>query len=116
MNPLLYNNISRYDITFLKDVNKSINFSLKREFKYRTIGRPDSKDISDFILSLEPNYVFTVIPIVSATCIVNDPKLVLSRQILLTNCSNNSIVEHFLFCRLELSQQQFGFDLDKLNT
>jgi hypothetical protein len=96
MNTINLNNFSRENITFLKDVNKSINFSLKGEFKYSIIKDFDIRYLNSFIDNLTQDSVYTVIPFVSTTCVIGHPFITLSRQFLVTKDSNPTLLNEFI--------------------
>lgn len=111
-----YNDISNENITFLKDINKHVNFSLNGEFKYCTIKNLDVRILGGFIDGLTQGSIYTVIPFVSTSLLIGDPFLVLSRQFLVTKHSSYEIVNKYCRDQFNIAISQFNLDLDKPNT
>jgi len=112
MNTINLNNVSRESITFLKDVNKSINFPINGEFKYCVIRDLDIRLINSFVSNLLPDALYTVIPSISTTCAIDKPFLVLSRQFLVTKHSQPNIIDDFVRDQFRFAIQEFKFDLE----
>jgi hypothetical protein len=108
MNPKLFELISTKEITYLKDIKKSIDINCYGEFKYYKIFRTQIEDIKIFILNLDDNKIYTVIPLISVNCKIDDPILILSRQILITKFSNPVLIHKLVCDNLAISIEQFG--------
>jgi len=96
-------------ITFLKDVSKNIFIYKKGEYKYFQIPLIQFEGIENFLVNLDNDKLFILIPFISPYCNLNDPILVLSKQILITKNSNPRIVLEFLADQLDKAIIDFGF-------
>jgi hypothetical protein len=116
MNPNILKLISTKEVTFLKEVNKTIIIDKNGEFKYFKFDSTWLTDIKDFISSLEDNKIYIIIPFVSMSCKIDDPYLILSRQILITKYSDPIIIHDYLYDKLDTAIDQFNIvDLNKLD-
>jgi hypothetical protein len=109
MYPKLFELISTKEITYLKDVKKTIDVNCYGEFKYYKVFRTQLEDIKNFLFNLDENKIYTVIPLISVNCRIDDPSLILSRQILVTKFSNPVLIHNLIYEKLEISTEQFGF-------
>lgn len=66
------------------------------EFKYCVIRDFDARLIYSFIDRLLLDTVYTIIPFVSTTRLVDNPFLVLSRQIVVTKHSDPKLINDFV--------------------
>jgi hypothetical protein len=99
--------ISDEKITYLSDIKKHINIDKRSKFKYCYIPFIESKGIREFISKLDDNSFYTVIPFLSIYGKNEDPHIILSKQILITNYSNPLTVINFLNYQLDLAYNQF---------
>jgi hypothetical protein len=67
-------------------------------------------DIRNFIINLESNKIYTLIPFVSIDCRVNDPFLTLSPQILITKNSDPLLLFNYLDDKINFAIDQFNID------
>jgi len=111
MNLNLLKLISSQQVTFLKDVNKTININNHGEYKYFKIPLMDIKTIFSFIDSLDNEKLYIVIPFISYACKLDDPRLILSRQFLITKYSNELIISDYLNSKLDDAIIDFGMSL-----
>lgn len=101
-------------ITLLKDVSKNIIIYKKGEYKYFQIPLIQFEGITNFLLNLDNDKIFILIPFISPYCNLNDPILVLSKQLLITKNSKPRIVLDFLTDQLDKAITDFGLsDLNK---
>jgi hypothetical protein len=108
MNDNILKVFSSKQVSFLADVNKSIQINKYGEFKYFNIFRINSTDIQNFLLNLDNQKVYTVIPIMSINKSVDDPFVTLSKQILVTRYSNPKIITQFLVNKINRTDELFG--------
>jgi hypothetical protein len=66
--------------------------------------------IKDFILKLEDDSIYTILPFISINCKLNDPYVNLSRQFLVTKKSNYNLIHNFLVTQLETFKSDFNID------
>jgi|HubBroStandDraft_3_1064219.scaffolds.fasta_scaffold40378_1 hypothetical protein len=88
----------------LKDVGIHIKFHKKGKFKYFYVPLFDIKGFRYFILALDNQSLFTIIPILSISGKDEDPHMILSKQILMTHYSNPNLI-----CGYLKTQLDFGF-------
>src|SRR6267142_1819015 len=91
-NQKLFDLISTKDITFLKDLDSRINIIKKGKFKYYKIISSEIEGIRNFIINLEPEKIYTLIPIISINDRKDQPFMVLSEQILVTSKTNELLI------------------------
>ena len=72
--------------------------------------RIDIDNIKDFILLLDSEKIYVVIPFISITNKSDDPQIILSRQILITKYSSPLIVHNYINDQLETAIRQFSID------
>lgn len=112
----LLKNTSNKAINLLKDVGRHVHFDKRGKFKYFYIPFFDIKGIEKFILNLEAESLYTVIPVLSFYGKNEDPHLILSEQILITNYSNHKLISDFLKEKLDTAINDFeGLPLDKFH-
>jgi hypothetical protein len=71
----------------------------------------DSNNSSVFIVNLNSVFI-TIIPFISISRKIDDPYLILSRQILLTKYSNYVTVNDYLVDKINMAIEQFMFNQD----
>ena len=75
----------------------------------------DLKAVEMFILNLDNTSFYTVIPFISKYGKVEDPHIILSRQILLTGYSNPKTVYDFIGEQLGIALNDFGLSTPKIH-
>lgn len=104
------NYISEKDITFLIDVDKTIHINKMGKYHYHKIFTLNIEALKDFILTLDNDKIYMIMPFISVNCRIVDPYLTLSRQFLLSNQSNYSIIHDYLWSQFEIALRDFGID------
>jgi len=66
------------------------------------------RGIQNFITKLELDNVYTVIPILSMFAKINDPHIILSKQILVSNNSSSKLIHEYLDFKLNQAIIDFG--------
>ena len=100
--------ISTNEITMLKDIDNLITINKNGKFKYQYIPCLQIREILDFISKLDNDSFYTIIPIISMFGKDNDPQIILSKQILVSNNSSATLIYNFLNNKLEFAIQDFG--------
>jgi hypothetical protein len=100
------------NINFLKDVNKAIRFDTKAKWKFIYIPFANSKVLWNFISNLDPNALYTIIPMISIDGEETKPHLILSQQFLMTQYSNPTIIHNFILQQMHEAFNDFDFDLE----
>jgi hypothetical protein len=108
----LIKNTSNTQISFLNDVHKNINIDKRGKFKYFYISCFEIKAIENFISNLDHNSLYTIIPMISLCGKAEEPHLILSKQILISNYSDYKIINKFLLEQFDKAFNDFEFDLD----
>ena len=108
--------ISTNEITMLKDINNLISINKNGQFKYRYIPSLQITGLIDFISKLDNDSIYTIIPIISMLGNDDNPQIILSKQILVSNNSSSKVIHDFLMNKLEFAIQDFGIcNLEKGN-
>jgi hypothetical protein len=102
------NLISSNDITMLKDIDNNIKINKIGQFKHFYIPNMEIVGINKFISRLEPDSVYIIIPIISMFAKDNDPIIILSKQILVSNNSSSKVIHEYLDAKLERAMLDFG--------
>ena len=108
-------NLSTKDISFLIDIDRNIEINKRNKAFYFKIFGLNLDQIQNFIYNIRDNDVLLIYPFISVSCKLSDPYLSLSRQFLITNKSNPTVIASYLYDQLEKCGNDFGFDLDDLD-
>jgi len=111
----LLKSTSNTKIALLSDVKTDIKIDKRGKFNYFYIPFFNIKGIEMFILNLDNNSFYTVIPYFSKYGKVEDPHIILSKQILITHYSNPKIIYDFIGAQLGIAIDDFGLSLPKLH-
>src|ERR1700746_4106452 len=95
-NPKIFDLISTDNISFLCDIDNSIKINKYGQYKYFNIFRNDSDSIINFISNLDDNKIYMIIPLISINKRIDDPYIILSRQILITKNSSTTTIFNFI--------------------
>lgn len=114
LNQKIFDLISTKNITFLKDVDTKINIIKNGQFKHFKIFNCDLDQVKNFIYNLDSNKIFTLIPFISINAKIDDPLIILSRQILISKNSDPILLYEHIYDRLLLTQEQF--EINKLES
>jgi hypothetical protein len=102
--------ISVERINFLKDIdNYAISINKKGMFKYFRNFKINNKQIKEFLALLDDK-LYTVIPFISVTSKIDDPYIILSKQILMSKYSDPNIIQNYLIDKYENSIEQFNIN------
>nr|AWX52928.1 hypothetical protein [Lactarius sp. (in: basidiomycete fungi)] len=107
----LCNVISKKEITFLKDVDNYINVKPISRFRYFNIWALENSRIREFLYSLDELSIYTVIPFITVSSKLDDPILILSRQILVTMNSDPLIIHDYITKQYEIAVQDFNINM-----
>jgi|ERR1700744_6760458 len=108
MNINLLKLITSQQVTFLKDINKTVNINKHGEYKYFKIPLLDIRTIFSFIESLDGEKLYLIIPFISPACKLDEPYLILSKQFLISKYSNELVIHDFLNSQFEDAIINFG--------
>ena len=104
----IYNIISNKEITLLKNLDHKIDIDKKGKFKYYYINNMDIREIHIFVSRLHDEAIYSIIPFISISALDDDPHIILSKSILLTNYSSTKLVHDYLIEKLEQANLDFG--------
>jgi hypothetical protein len=105
--------ISTKDISLMKDLNDFFSVSPRGKYKYFSTYSYDLQHLYDFLQLLDEDSIYIVIPFISKDGRLNDPSLILSRQILITKYSSIDVIRTYLFNQWVKADDQFNIgDLD----
>lgn len=76
--------ISTNDISFLTDLNKTIDVDKKGKSYYFKMYRINKEEIDNFILNLDDDKIYLINPLISKHGKYSDPYINLSRQFLVS--------------------------------
>jgi hypothetical protein len=93
----MFDLISVKEITFLKDLDYRITINKNGKFCYYNCLELDSSNISKFLCKLEDNKVYSLIPFISANDKSDEPYIILSQSILITNKSNPLLISRYIY-------------------
>lgn len=110
LNQKIFDLISTKDITFLKDVDTKINIIKNGQFKHFKLYGCDLDQVKNFLFNLDSNKIYTLIPFISINAKIEDPLIILSRQILISRNSDPTLLYNYVNDRLLFAQDQFEFD------
>lgn len=103
----IYQKVSTNNITLLKDFEDSqdLRFNKTGKYKYNVINRNHelyNEHIYNFLIQLVDKKVYIVIPILSVNNTPEEPYVILSKQILMSNNSNEKLITNYLKKRIDL--------------
>lgn len=107
-------NLSTTQITFLVDINKSIDIDKSEKFSYFRINAINLAQITSFIINIRKDDIILIQPLISVNLRITDPYLTLSRFFLVTNMSNPGIVYNFLYDQIKSAEDDFNIDLEEV--
>jgi hypothetical protein len=81
----------------MKDLNDFFSVSPRGKYKYFSTYSYDVQHLVDFLQLLDEDTIYIVIPFISKEGRLNDPFLILSRQILVTKSSSIDVIRTYLF-------------------
>lgn len=96
MNNKMFDLISTKEITYLKDLDKRININKYGKFYYYKFYELNNSKIWSFLNELDDNKKYILIPFISANNRPDEPYIVLSQQILVTNNSNSLLISEYI--------------------
>jgi hypothetical protein len=92
----MFDIISTKEVTYLKDLDKRININKYGKFYYYKIYDLNNSQIWNFLNELDENKVYTLIPSNSANNRSDEPYIIISPQILITNNSNSLLLSNYI--------------------
>ena len=111
----MFDLISVSEITFLKEMDKRIYINKFGKFFYLNLDSTYNQ-IWRFLIRLDAKKVYIVIPMLSKNNRPDQPYIILSEQILITNESNAFIIAKFIGDKIDEVIELYGInDPDNLN-
>jgi hypothetical protein len=96
INNKLLDIITTKEITYLKDLDNRIKLNKYGKFHYHKIYEYNIELVYNFIKELHSNRIYTLIPFISANNKPDEPYIILSQQILITDNTNVLLFRDFL--------------------
>jgi hypothetical protein len=116
-NQKLFDLITTTNITFLNSLNDKIKIIKDGKFIYFKSFLLDINSIENFLIQLDSDKIYTLIPILSINDRKDQPFIVLSQQILVTKFSNPKLLYNFIDEKVISSKDLFNINnLDRFNT
>lgn len=115
--------ISTKEISFLKDLDRRITINKNGRFIYDSNSynfedflELNPNNTSRFLKQLNDNKIYTLIPFISINNKVDEPYIILSQQILVTNRSNGLLISNYINIKIEQSFDLFNiYKLPRFN-
>jgi hypothetical protein len=105
--------ISTHDISFLSELNRTIDIIKSGKSIYFKMYRINSFLIDNFIKNLDADKIYMVNPFITINCKYEDPILNLSRPFLITNNSNPKLIHDYLFTQYEKAYNDFEMNMEQ---
>jgi len=102
--------ISVNKVTFLKDIDIYKKVKYLDKFRYFDGLDLENGKIRQFLFSLDDLSLYTVIPFITISGKLDNPYLILSRQILVSMNSNPIIIHNYIFNQLAIALDDFNID------
>lgn len=109
------NYISKNDISFLIDFDRTIDIDKSGKCAFHRMFRLEHDPIKDFILKLDNDQIYLIDPYISVNCKLNDPYLNLSKRFLVTNKSDYNLIYSYLENQLAIFLEDFDIDIIEIN-
>jgi hypothetical protein len=100
--------ISTKEITMLKDIDLMIKINKIGKFRHYYIPNMEVVGISNFISKLDDDTFYTIVPIISMFGKIDDPYIVLSKQILVSRDSSPKVIHEYLNSKLDKAILEFA--------
>lgn len=115
MKTKMFDLISTKEITFLNELDKRIKINKFGKFYYKNLEFGYT-EIWRFLLELEDNKVYVIIPLLSKNSRPDQPYIVLSHQILITNNSKAMLLAKYISSKFNEVTDLYGItDPDNLS-
>jgi alanyl-tRNA synthetase len=111
----LFDLISTKEITYLKELNKNIKINKEGKFYYSKIIEINNSNLRDFLSNLDDKSIKTLIILYSKDDKTDEPYIVLTQQILITNNSMPLLIYNLIMNKLDKAIELYNIDLLNLN-
>jgi alanyl-tRNA synthetase len=111
----LFDLISTKEITYLKELNKNIKINKEGKFYYSKIIEINNSNLRDFLSNLDDKSIKTLIILYSKDDKTDEPYIVLTQQILITNNSMPLLIYNLIMNKLDKAIELYNMDLLNLN-
>jgi hypothetical protein len=102
--------LSTNDISFLIDIDKTIEINKSGKAYYFKMFRIEIDLLQNFIFNLNEKQIYMINPIISISSKHNSPYVTLSRQFLITNNSNPVLIHNYLSDQLLIFRDDFAYE------
>ena len=90
-------NLSRNNITFLRDVPSDINVDKTSGWRHHQFDGFNIHEISSYIKLIEDDKIYLVIPFFATSKSISNARLRLSEPFLINNKSNPALIAKFIY-------------------
>jgi uncharacterized protein (DUF2164 family) len=108
------NNLIKYvctvEINYLNSIDNKIKINKTGKYYYNQMFQINKNLINNFILNLNEDKLYVLIPLISISCKINYPYITLSRQIMISKYSNHNLITEFLNKQLNIYYDEIGID------
>jgi hypothetical protein len=112
----LFKLISTSEITFLKDLDLKINVIKRGKFFYscnNCYDQLEHSNVGNFLFQLHKEKFYTLIPLLSVNNKMDEPYIILSKQILITRHSNSLNLYNYI--QNKIYDSFYFYNIDELN-
>jgi hypothetical protein len=107
--------ISTKSITYLRDLDMKIKINKDGKFYYSKFIEINNSNLREFLCNLEDNSIYTLIILYSKDDRTDEPYIVLTQQILITNNSMPLLIYNLIMNKLDRTIELYDMDLLNLN-
>lgn len=114
----MYKYISTKEISLLKDLDNKMIINKQGYYSYyKYFGKEvHTPNIWNFLLKLEEKEIYIIIPFLTANCKPNEPYIILSQQILVSNNSNPYLIANYINDKIILAYDLYNlYGLESCN-
>ena len=108
----VYDLISKKDIAFLYEINHKLKINKYGRYKYFKMNNFELDNVKNFILNLDHDKIYILIPIISVNDRSDEPYTVLSQQILITRNSTPVLLSNFIDRKTNKAFELFNANFD----
>lgn len=101
--------ISTINVTFLEEIEKNVFINRNYKTKHYRFYNLEFDEIKSFILDLDDDKIFQVMPLISIISNLKDPYLVVSDTFLIHKKCDYLLIHNHIYTQICKALEQFGF-------